>query len=452
MSIAARIHIRSSGRAALPLHALCLCLLCFVSVSSAAERLPDTPGVYQSGDGRLIVVGAGKITSQLRGDRAERLALALAGRDARARLARYLFPQETRSGSVFVSLSGSVVLHQGPMPADAEKMLVVLAVDPAKVSLAAYEPLQEHYEVRIAPFFSDILREDPSLAEGGGRILARDGGWLAIGVGYATLSPEADRAGERAARTIARVHAEKAIAAAVFGAEVTLTESQLEIVAEGPGGAALKEWAATRFAEEVRGTLAHTLSAGEWRTLDGRLGLAMVTGCPEPVSALYGTPGILDAPEGNASGATPDGKSAEAIPPRFVVEEAWQQPLLSRPWLLQGGLALHEQDQALWLLVVEGRPLSGNPAEDRLQLPLLAQTQARNAAARFLSGATITSGETESEQRLFDSVGNKDETVLTLSEIAREDVSGVVDGMKTIGSWISTDRNIAYFAYVLRCR
>lgn len=402
------------------------------------EALPEAPGVYPAGDGnRLLVVGVGKITRQLQRPRAERLAVALAGRDARIRLARHLFPQEMDRGPTSLSLSGIRVLHQRVLPSDPWKMQVVLTVDPGEVHLAPYDPLQEYYEVNAAPFVAELLGEAPLLAEGGGRVFARENGWMVLGIGHAPLPDDPGWSAERAARTVARVQAEKALAAAVFGAEVTVTGQQREIVAEGPGGAALKEWAATRFSEEVHGALSHVLPAGEWKTLDGRLGVAVVAGSPTPEPFLQG--------EG-----APEAEAARTPPPHFSVEADWREVILSRPWLFQGGLALYEREQSLWLLIAEGAPLSGKPSDDRLRLPVIIEAKARTGAVRFLSGATITGSDTESEQRLYDGVSNKEETSVIVAKIARENILGAVSGMKKIGEWTSEDGAIRYCLYEVR--
>jgi len=425
-----------------------LFFLCSVFIAAAAamaappdwlmEEIQDqakleTPGVYPLSQNRLLAVGAGRVSTKLREDRALRHAGMLAENDAKRYLAQYLYADTLKREAprrYSVNIAGAVRVSQKNQ---AGQVIVALLVESPAVKLVPLPPLADCFDVRVAPLVEQLLEKNPMLAEGGGGIFPREEGWVALGVGFAALSADA----EREARIVAVANARKALTEAVFGISISTQEKYEEIVAEGPGGALLREWAKTSTKETAQGLFQGAEQAGEWKTDDGHLGVAVVVGRP---------PVLL------ASG---EAASAEAVNtdklPNFSLEEEWQEAFLERPWMIDGGAGLQAHQGASYLLVVEGAPLKGDPTADRMQTPLLIDTKARNAAAKYLSGVQSDSLTVETEERSLTVQGAEEKAILreSLRKLTKESVLGVVQGMRKVGSWQSEDNKTLFQAYII---
>jgi len=313
-----------------------------------------------------------------------------------------------------------------------DRVFVALLAEAKAVSLVPLSPLADSYDVRVAPLVEQLLEQNPMLADGGGGIFPQEQGWVAMGVGFAALPVATDANAEREARVVAAVNARKALTEAIFGFGISTQEHYQEIVAEGPGGAIFREWAKTSTRETVQGLFQGAEQAGEWKTDDGPLGVAVLV-CWPPVRM----------------------KSAEAVNadrlPRFNMEEEWQSAFLQRPWMIDGGAGLHVHKGTSYLLVVENAPLKGDPVADRMQTPLLIDTKARNAATRYISGVQSDSLTIASEERTLTVLGSEEKATLqnSLRQLSRESALGVVQGMRKVGSWHSEDGKTLFQAYII---
>ena len=426
----------------LPVFLFWLGLFFFCAVSATVSAAPpdwlmqeikdpaklETPGVYPLSQNRLLAVGAGRVTTQLREDRALRLAGLLAENDAKAHLTRHLFSDTLRKEPqrrFSVNISGGQLVSQTRA---GDKAFVAILAEAQAVSLAPLSPLADCYDVRVAPLVEELLDQNPMLADGGGGIFPQEQGWVALGVGFAALDSNTDRE----ARIIAVGNARKALSEAIFGLSISKQEQYEEITAEGPGGNLLREWAKTSTKETVQGLLQGAEQAGEWKTDDEHLGVAVLVGRP---------PIVL------AGGETVNTDKL----PGFSLEEEWREAFLQRPWMIDGGAGLHVHKGISYLLVVEGAPLKGDPLADRTQTPLLIDVKGRNAAAKYLSGVNSDSLTVETEERSLTVQGTDEKETLrdSLRKLTKESVLGVVQGMRKVGSWQSEDRRILRQAYII---
>lgn len=393
-----------------------------------------TPGVYSLAQDKVLAVGIARIPHSLREDRALRFAATRAENDAKQRLAHQLFPNELQGQRRYtVELSGAQVAYTEQRDGS---LLLGLLVNPANVrlvSLPSLPPLADCSGVRIAPLAEALLEKSPPLAQGGGAIFPQvdtPGGWVAIGVGFAALPQTTDAKLEDQARTLAAVDARRALTEAIYGVAVNTSETSTEIVTQGPEGDLLRQWERTSTKENVRGLLQGAEVAGQWKTDDNHLGVVV----------LVGRPAIQLEAE---TAVSPDSL------PQFAMEDVWQEAFLQRPWLLTGGAALHVLDDKPYVLIVEKGRLQGNPVADRTQLPILMETKARNAAARYLAGVDVQSQIVDTEERHLHSAQAKESLTNALHKLVQENVLGVVQALRKVGSWQSADGKELYVGYVV---
>lgn len=400
-----------------------------------------TPGVYPLSHGRVLAVGAGRISSKLREDTAQRLARSMAERDAKARLARALFDKQIQAEAprqFTVQLHGAQPVFAEPSSVTAGTMVAGLVVPRENVTLVPM-PLQMAREVRVAPVVEQILASDPVLEDGGGRVFPQEQGFIALGVGFAAL-PEAPSAkAEQATRTVATLAARAALTEAVFGVEVLAEQKTIDIVAQGPEGIVLRQWAKSKSKEEVAGAFKAAQQAGEWKTDDGHLAVVVLVAHP-PVP-LEGQSAIENAAH--------DKQSAFLSLPAIAVEDAWQEAFAARPWLWGGGANLYEAQGKVFLLVVAAAPLQGNSTQDATTTPLVAETKARAAAVRYLSGITLEASTLEVEESLLQGVEMTESMQTSLRKLVGESTQGVVQGLRKVGTWKSIDGKLLYYAAVV---
>jgi hypothetical protein len=422
-----------------------ICLLFSISVGPARAAPPDwllteledpakleTPGVYPLSQNRVLAVGAGRVTTQLRADRALRLAGNLAENDAKAQLARHLFADSLKkepNRRFSVTITGGQRVAQKQV---GDKVLVALLAETPTVSLIPLSPLASSFDVRVAPLVEELLEQNHMLAEGGGGIFPREPGWVALGIGFAAIPPGEEAGAERETRLVAAVNARKALTEAIFGFAITTEDKFEEITAEGPGGAIFREWAKTTTRETITGLFQGAEQAGEWKTDDGHLGVAVLVGHP---------------PLNLEGGQTVDAGKL----PKFNLEEEWQEAFLKRPWMIIGGAGLHVHKGVSYLLVVESALLKGDPMADRMETPLLIDTKARNAAAKYLAGVRSDSLIVETEESTLTARGAEETATLqnSLKKLTKENVLGVVRGMRKVGSWHSEDNASLAQAYII---
>ncbi|WP_027187760.1 hypothetical protein [Desulfovibrio cuneatus] len=400
-----------------------------------------TPGVYPLSQGRVLAVGAGRITSKLREDTAQRLARSMAERDAKARLARALFSKQIQAEAprqFTVQLHGAQTVFAEPSPVTAGTMVAGLVVPRGNVTLIPL-PLHMAREVRVAPIVEQLFASDPVLEEGGGRVFPQEQGFIALGVGFAAL-PEAPGAkAEQATRTVATLAARAALTEAVFGVEVLAEQKTIDIVAQGPEGIVLRQWAKSKSKEEVAGAFKAAQQAGEWKTDDGHLAVVV----------LVAHPPLPLEEQGDFGTAAQDIQHRFISLPDMAVEDAWQEAYAARPWLWGGGANLYEADGKVFLLVVAAAPLQGNAAQDATTTPLVAETKARAAAVRYLAGITVKASTLEVEESLLQGVEMTETMQTSLHKLVRESAQGVVQGLRKVGSWKSEDGKLLYYATVV---
>lgn len=404
----------------------------------AAEELPQgvsesmlrTPGVYPLADGSVLAVGRGEVSEAVGKDigpaRAAQLARLRAEADARLRAARHLRPEAFKEESRWsVRVRGARTLRQQTLPGNPSALIAAVLLRPGEVSLLPPGPLGDCYDVRIAPVVEKLLEEQPRLVRGGGAVFPLGEGWGAIGVGYAPLGGNDARAG-----TAARAAALEAIGEAVFGSVLRSRDEQAEIVAQGPGGDRLREWARSTVLGEMRGVLNAAQTAGEWKTDTGLVGVVVVASRP---------PLVLGEAE------------AGRVLHRLRMDEGWEKPFRQKDWILDGGAALYlPAEAAPCLLIVERSRLSGNPAKDRMQLPLLLETRARSAATKYLHGLTTESRMLDTQEGEFDTAGKDAPRLKSAFEhIVKEGALGVVSGLRKVGEWQSEDGGFLHHAFVV---
>ena len=418
------------------------------------------PGVYVQGDGQLLAVGQGRISQSMRQDRALRLAARLAERDAKTRLARHLLadaPPEQREQAHSLSLSGARTVFQEQRNGHVVLGLLVRA---DAVKLVSASPLEECFDVRVSPQAAAVLRQSPQLVLGGGAVLPQQetpGGWLGIGVGLAPLPREADSALEGQARTVALANARSALTAAIYGRTVTVDAGSSEIVATGPGGDALRQWQKSTYTENVQGVLKGAALAGEWKTADDSLAVMVLAGRPE--LALTGVPegnASDGASQGGARLGSAGGNAASHAPEQEPDQRAqlamagdWGPVFAQRPWLHEGGASLYAEGGQAFVLVVEKGMLRGNPAIDNTQTPLLIETKARNAAVKYLAGVSSSARTVETEESLSQGPQGEETLRHALQTVAKENVLGVVQGMRKVGSWRDKENTALFLAFVV---
>ena len=419
------------------------CLLAAVVTAEAAvpdwltRELQDpaklrTPGVYPLSQNRLLAVGVGRVSKQLREDRARRLAAILSENDAKAHLARHLFGDAMRkepNRRFTVNIVGAMKVSEVNA---GDKVIVAILTETRAVTLAPLSPLADCYDVRVAPLVERLLEQDPMLAEGGGAIFPQGQGWVAMGVGFAALSARPDAEAERRARIVAAANARKELTEAIFGSSVSNQERYQEIVFAGPGGDKLREWVKTTKKEEVRGFFQGAEQAGVWQTDDEHVGVAVLIAAP-PIRL-----------------ASEEVVNVDKLP-NFGMEEEWEKAFLQRPWMIGGGAGLAVHEGAAYLLVVESAPLQGDPRQDKTQTPVLIETKASSAVNRYLAGVQSDSLTVDTEERSLSALGTEEKATLrnSLRQVIREGGLGAVQGMRQVGSWRSEDNRVLFQAYVV---
>lgn len=415
--------------------AFCILPLYFGSSQAPAASVDSEPGVYRMDDGTLTAVGKARISSSLSGARAERAAEMRAELDAKRRLGEYLFASEVAKLKKYsISVQGARRLGKR-ISNDGSELFIAITAEPSRVAIAPYNPLDDCYDVRAAPLVGELLMLHPPLADGGGMVFDRDSGWVAIGVGFAALLPDAGEDALREARAVARLDAGRALSETVFGSQVSTRAQSGEIVATGSGGDKLREWAKNTVTEQVEGAFKNAQLAGEWKTDDAHLGVAIIVGRPEPD---LGT-GKADNPE----------DAGVFTAHRLDMPEEWQKVCARLPWIMEGGAAVIQNSNEFLLIVIESGKLQNNPVYDRTQLPVLVETKARTRAVRYLSGFSSSNTVLDSEEYNFDSATDSALATDVLHKVARENSTGVVAGLRKIGTWQSADEGTAFTAFAV---
>lgn len=408
-----------------------------------AADIPSEPGVYPQPDGKLLGVGAGKLHSSLRATHAARAALNAAERDAKRRIARYLFPNEFADGkSIVIDIRGSVRVQEMPAGNNTPALVAILAA-PAGVSVrsqADASVIVDARQVAVAPAMFSWLT-DPLLQLGGARIYEYRDGWLAVAVGQAPLSG-GDSIAERNALKAARVEAGKNLADVIFGSTLNVLEDEAESVQERNGIASMRQWTRSVTRETIEGKMNHAVEAGHWFTNDDYAAVVLVVSQPQL------EPEFLAGYHDNSS------DNEQTIPeyPDWDVEPEWEFVLLDCPRLLRGGAVLYPQPDGLWAVGVGAGKLSGNVATDRINAPRAAEMDARGNIIKYLTGFS-TASKTEDVRELeiiLDQNGLESSSVIeSLQKVTREQTTGRIHDLRRVGSWKSLDGKLLYQIHIV---
>lgn len=415
-----------------------------------AEQLSDPtviakPGVYALKDSRLLGVGQGKVHESLRDTRGQRTALNSAEHDAKQRIAQYIHPEIFKKYKTVAVEIGHVarVFERPPTPGNS-LAYVGLVADPADVTVVPVldaSVILGAEKVVVAPEMFGYL-EDPLLQMGGGRIFSRDAGWIVVGVGVAPLFGD-DSVAERDAMKRARLEAGKAIAEAVFGSSFEVLEQEAESQIERDGIINMRQWASRRTRESIEGELQHAEEVGHWLTDDNHVAVVIaVSNQPLNASMQFGVSQTGDIPE---------------MPeyPDWEVTPQWEYVLFSRPRLLKGGAIIYPDPDGIWAVGVGAAKLTGNPAHDQMNAPRAAEMDARRNIIKYLSGFSTQSNTEEIEEVavIFAENGLKSSSVVeSLQKTTREKASGLVRGLRKVGSWKSMDRKLLYQVLIVELK
>lgn len=423
-------------------------LLLLAAVASAGETLPPkwvadlvkdesvfgTPGVHALGDGRLLVVGEGRVSSTLGEARALRLARSLAESDARRRLAAHLFPGEGEA--VALEVSGQETVSEKHRDGASGRVFLGLVVDPTKVRRVrrtAAMVFAECRRLRLHPQVMEEMAALPTLLDGGGHIFESPDGWLAVGVGFAEVKTPGDSASERDARKIARVNAAKELSEVIFGAWMQVMEADGSEYAETGAGGHFLDWSIKHTRETVSGEFVNMEEAGSWLTDDGEL--AMVATLSDPRLAWDVSDGTLAAP------AVAD----------IEMGAEWQEVFYRRPQWWQGGSGVAAVQGRTVAVAVGAAKLKGDPAYDRIQAPMAAEMDARRNFLKYFNGfsTTTVTDDVEAVREAFSDAGESTEVLDILRKTSAERAKGAVRTMEKVGVWKSEDGKILYAAFML---
>jgi hypothetical protein len=417
---------------------LLLQLSVFAREMSISPNWLTKPGIYELPDGSLLGVGQGKIPSSMRETRAETYSLDRAEWDAKERIARYLFPDIFKKRkTVHIGLKHVRRVSEKHIEDNSYVGIVVKPQDVTALPIPDTSVILEAEKVDVVPEMLLYL-EDPLLQLGGGRIFARDEGWIALGVGLASLSGKGSLA-EREALKLARVEANRALAETIFGSNMKILEREIDTALEKDGLVQFKKWSSTQTEETVSGQLRQAVEVGSWQTKDGYLASVMAVGFP-----------ALNLPDQAARVEAP-----VTVPdyPDWEVEARWEYVLLNYPRLLHGGAIIFPESDSLWIIGVGAAKLRGDPAYDRINAPRMAEMDARKNILKYLDGFSVK-GVSKAVEELENIIRDNGAEYLNVQEslerIARENSVGISRNVNQVGSWKSEDRAILFCLFTIK--
>lgn len=415
--------------------------------SKLIEQLPDKtalskPGVYPLKDGYLLGVGQAMLHSALRDSLTSRTALNLAERDAKRRIARHLYPEVfANHQNVSVNIRLAQRVHEQMSVNNAQVAYVAIVVnekDVTVIPLPDTSVILDAKKVFIPPEMLYYL-QDPLLQLGGGRVFSYEEGWIIIGVGVAPLFGD-DSIAERDAMKRARIDAAKAITEAVFGSNFQMLEQEAENSLERDGVISIRKWSQRRTRESIEGELNNAVEVGYWLTDDEHIAVVMAASdIPLNHSTYSMTEQTIE-------------ETGIADYPDWEVEPQWEYPLLAHPRLLKGGAIVYPNSETLWVVGVGAAKLTGNLANDRINAPRAAQMDASRHIIRYLVGFSSHSHihNIVEVEKIWDENGLESSSIIeSLKKITKENATGMVRELRSIGTWKSQDCNLLYQAYVM---
>jgi hypothetical protein len=402
------------------------------------SKVLEKPGVYKLKEGVMLSIGVSKINATVRASRALHVAFDSAERDAKRRIARFLYPDVfSQRKSVAVDISRAQRIFERVNPDKTDSVIVAIVTKAKYVSitpLADVSVIIDAQNVIIDPVYLEYLR-DPLLQMGGGRIFSHKNKWLALGVGIATLTGT-DSLAERDALKRARLDAGKRLSETVFGSIFEINEDAGESQVERDGMVRLHEWSKTRTRENIEGELKQATEIGFWYTNDNHVAVVMAASSdPLHINITQGNevdPEIPDFPDWN-------------------IDPEWEFVLLSYPRLLRGGAILYPSNGQLWCLGVGAAKLTGNKANDSINAPRAAEVDARRNIIRYLVGFSSKSQIeeiAEFETVFFENGQEYSSIVESLQRLTIEQASGFIRSLQKGGSWKSTDNKLLFQVHV----
>lgn len=422
-----------------------------------ASPSDEDPAVRELPDGSLRASGRAKIPSGLRADRAARFAAMRAELDAKRRIARHLHPEYFKGGygAVRIEASGIAVVSTTREETPVPQVRVELSVPRENMTVTPIpraDCLAGATEVRVHPDALEYLSRSPGLADGNGQIFAYKGGWLALGGGLAALPEdgEPDAQERRELEKIARAYAMQALTEAVFGTQIRVMEAEGEVITQDKNArAVIREWLEKETRETVEGKIRGAVELGSCVTEDRHLLILMgvanvaVTPWAEAESQYY-----IAASDDLPGAATP-ARLAVPLPPEWKVDPEWDAVLRARPDVWDGGLLVVDDADATHVIGVGAAKLSGQPAQDRLIAPTVAEADAKRGIGAYLKGADIKAVIVAREEYAATQTGDAlaREESESLHKELRERVGGELPGMQSVGSWKSGKGDYLFSAF-----
>ena len=128
------------------------------------------------------------------------------------------------------------------------------------------------------------------------------------------------------------------------------------------------------------------------------------------------------------------------------MKEDWREVLRHYPMLLSGGATLVEKDGVVYLVAVGSAP-AGNNAE------IVARSDAQRAILKFANGFTTRMTDEAREELTIVERNMKEEVlhdVETAIQRIRQEASGVIPGLVSIGRWRSSEDTRVFIAFVAK--
>lgn len=409
-----------------------------------AAQLPDKtvlkkPGVHPLSNGDLLGVGQGSAHESLRDIQASRVALDMAERDAKLRIAKYLYPEMfARHKNVAIDITHLFRVFEQRANTAGAKAFVAIVVNSGDVSARPVlddSVILDAKRVYLSPEALAYL-QDPILQLGGGRIFTHKDGWIAVGVGVSPIFG-GDSLAERDAMKRARMEAGEELAETIFGGRFELLEEEAETREEHNGIARMREWSSKTTRENVEGELRRAVELGYWFTNDEHVAVALA---------------VSDLPLDYLS-VRPADPAEEVDYLDWNVEKSWEYPLLNRPGLLRGGAVLVFEANALWVVGVGAGKLNEDPKNNRIDAPRSAELDAKRNIIKYLVGFSSNSETVEIEEVVLEMNEHGVDSSSIIGSLRRnlgENAAGVVKNMRVLGSWKAADGKLLYQAYAIR--
>jgi len=382
--------------------------------------------VAQERDTRIEVTGEARIPVTLIPARAERLAQEIAQRDARRQILLSAYGKPVEQGARLVGELRNVAFSP-PERFEKEGRPMIRVV--ARIAAADIGQIRvvvdDRVDVRLDAVVAESLETHPPLLNGGAHLFWGEDGWLCVGVGIVPTEQ-----GETAARRAAEAAADARITETIFGVTVTTHETDIESLIDTSGFTELRREIRSITRQEAEGALKLVQTAGSWYTA-GRKELAVVRVVGIPTVQLAGL----------------DGESNPIQVRNLEMAEDWREVLQHYPILFSGGATLVEKEGNVYLVAVGSAPAQSRQAET------VARADGQRAILRFANGFTTRMTDEAREELTIIERNLKEEVLRDVEEAVRrirQEASGVIPGIVSIGRWRSLDDTRVFIAFAAK--